>query len=49
MDPQRTKGPRALSIQVFQRAGNLIDGRPQPLDQATAGVGQRYAARCAMQ
>jgi len=42
-------GPLALLVQVLERAGDLADCRPQPLEQAHAGVGHRYAARRAVQ
>ena len=42
-------GSAALPVQIFQRADDLIDRRPQALQQAQAGVGERYAMRGAVQ
>jgi hypothetical protein len=39
----------AVSREAFQRAGDLIHRRPQLLQQAQPGVGQRDTARSAMQ
>ena len=44
IDPQPPHGPLALLVQVLERAGDLADCRPQPLEQAQAGVGHRHAA-----
>ena len=49
VDLQPSHGAAALLVQVFQRAGDLIDRRPQPLEQAMAGVGHRHAARRTVQ
>ena len=49
IDPQPPQGPLALLVQVLERAGDLIDRRPQPLEQAQAGVGHRHAAGRAVQ
>ncbi|MFY9771656.1 MAG: hypothetical protein WAK04_15670 [Xanthobacteraceae bacterium] len=40
IDPQPAHGPLALLVQVFKRAGNLVDRRPQPIEQTPAGVSQ---------
>ena len=44
IDPQPPHRPLALLVQVLERAGDLIDGGAQSLEQALAGVGHRYAA-----
>src|SRR5258706_15776551 len=49
INPQATKRSLALLIQVFQSAGNLLDGRPQLFEQGEAGIGERHAARGPMQ
>src|SRR6202171_4379749 len=49
INPPATKRTLALLIQVFQSAGNLLDGRPQLFEQAEAGIGERHAARGPMQ
>jgi hypothetical protein len=49
MNPQAAKRTLTLLIQVLQSAGNLINRRPQLFEQAKAGVGERHAARRAMQ
>ena len=40
VDPQTPKGSLALLVQIFQRAVDLSDWRPQPLEQAKPRVGQ---------
>jgi len=48
VDPQPTERAASLLVQVFKRADNLIDCRPQLRQQAKAGVGWRYVrvVRC---
>jgi hypothetical protein len=46
---RRPKRPLPLLAQVIQRAGDLGERRPQPLEQAPPRIGQRDAARRAMQ
>ena len=36
-------------VQVLERAGDLVDRRPQPLEQVQAGLGHRHAAGRAVQ
>jgi hypothetical protein len=49
IDPQPPHGSLALLIQILERTGDLIDCRSQPIEQTPAGVGERHAARRAMQ
>ena len=38
-----------LALEVIQRAGDLLDGRPQPVEQAQARIGERDASGPPMQ
>jgi hypothetical protein len=49
VDTQAAERPLPILVEVIQRAGDLGDRRPQPLEQAPPRVGQRDAARRAMQ
>jgi hypothetical protein len=40
VDPQTPKRPASFMVQIFQRAIDLIDRRPHPLQQTKTGVGQ---------
>ena len=42
-------GPLPFLVQAFQRAVDLLDCRPQFLEETKTGIGHRYAARCAVQ
>ena len=48
VNSQPSQGALALLVQVFESARDLTDCRPQPLEQAQAGIGHRYAARRAI-
>jgi len=43
------EGPAALAVQIVQRTDDLVERRPQPLEQATSRVGRRDASRRAVQ
>jgi hypothetical protein len=45
VDPQPTHRAKPFFVEIFQRAGDLIDCRPQPIEQTPAGIGDRNAAR----
>ena len=49
VDPQAAARLVPRLAQVLQRTVDLVDRRPQPLEQVVAGVGQGNAARRAVQ
>jgi len=40
MNPQAAKRTLTLLVEIFQSAGNLIDGRSKLFEQTKAGVGE---------
>ena len=49
IEPQPPERPALLLAEILEGGGNLVDRRPQPLDEAHPGVGQRNAARGAVE
>ena len=48
VDSQPTRGTEPRLVQIFQRARDLIDCRPQLFEQTLTGIGHRNAARGAI-
>jgi len=48
VNPQASGGAVLLALQILEGGGNLVQRRPEPLEQPKAGVGRRDAARGAM-